>query len=188
VAEHLDERECKHLLSVKGTYTYYLEKKSSASELVPEGYGFGTMIVNGTTGMLTNTGALADGSRFSSSAFVGPDGEVPLFVPLYFSGGSFLGQFTITKFEPAPASDTVSGTFTWRKEAVATKVSDTVYHEGFGAQKESPLVVEAKGSVYVGPKIGTRLFEAAAGTDNVKLTFTGGGLTGVLDFCHCEFF
>ena len=62
---------------VESLFTFYLEQPLVDPNL-PGGYGFGSFVINRSTGALTVSGRLADGSRLVSSTFVGQQGQMLL--------------------------------------------------------------------------------------------------------------
>lgn len=159
--------------SVAGTYSFYLEQPDSDVTL-PQGYGYGSFIVNAKTGALSINGKLADGTVLRGAAFVGQNGQILLYAPLYATRGSFAGQLTLTTGASAPLDNTLLGTPDWLKPEPLAKSTDTVYRAGFG-----PLSLNAAGSIYVAPGAGQRVLGVTAVTapaTNATLAFTLGGL------------
>ena len=155
---------------VKGRYSFSLENSIKDAAISPQGYGFGSFQVDYKTGSLALQGRLPDGSPFIQSTFVGQDGDIPVYAPLYQNKGMFTGILRLTQGGLAPLNNTLNPPvelppLTWKKP----KLSDTpLYKSGFVA-KLTPT-----GGIYTAPPAGVNLFEAGGGPGaNVKLTFTG---------------
>ena len=154
--------------SLQGAYTYRLST-AAPSGLVPEGYGYGSLKVNATTGLVALTTTLADGSRATGSAVLGKDGEVAVYTAL--ASTSLAGQLTLTAGTSATSLNSLVGTISWLRPAVA----GTVYAAGFGpldlhAAGGAPVAV-AKGSLVLGlDPVST------AAPQNAELSFAAGGL------------
>jgi hypothetical protein len=108
----------------QGTYTLLFPGASDpASTTVPQGYGSASISVS-SSGLLTLSGALADGTTISGKSMVAGDGTWPLFISLYSGKGELFGwqDFTSTGFEDA------GGSFSWIKLAGA---GGKLYPAGF---------------------------------------------------------
>jgi uncharacterized delta-60 repeat protein len=148
----------------EGLHTFYLTPPPDAEDL-PEGYGFGAFTVDEKTGALKITGKLADGSAFLTSTFLGRQGQVLIYQPLYGNKGSFGGSLDVA------ANNTISGSPFWYKPAAAAKARDTVYSNGFG-----PAGHTAVGGSYGVPPRGAVIMGLRNGPGNAFLNFTEGGL------------
>ena len=108
-----------------------------------------------------------------TTTFVGPQGQVLLYLPLYGNRGSLCGTLTVD--HSITSDNQVQGTLSWVKPAPLPASTDTVYKSGFG-----PLVVAAEGNLYVAPGKGLRVMGAVPpvlpATTNSSLTFDLGGL------------
>jgi len=143
----------------------------------PQGYGFGSIRANGTSGNYNIAGTLADGNKFTTSGFYGSQGQVLIYQYLYASlgGGVFScrgniragievsiaqdtneqpyvnGEYTWIK-RPSPQRTTTRST-TWKRFAVpSTGPADTLYPLGFYQSSE------IQGSPYIAPAAGQVLF------------------------------
>jgi hypothetical protein len=154
-----------------GTYHFQALAPNLDSTL-PEGYSFGTLTVD-KKGVTTISGKLADGSAFSTTSFVGPQGQVLVYMPLYSGRGSAIGVLSLTAGENAPAENTVGGRLDWYKPASDpnARVPDTLYPGGFG-----PFTAEVSGSLYTAPAGTDLLLGLPAGNNNARLSFRLGGL------------
>jgi hypothetical protein len=151
---------------LKGAYSLYFAQGNVLQSL-PQGYGYASFTVNGTSGGLVMTGALADGSSITGSTFVGKDGRVLVYSPAYSNRGSLAGTLSVSA-APMVKDNSVSGAVTWLKPAVA---GDASYPSGFG-----PVSLKARGGVYTAPPAGGRVLGLPAGANNGTLTFKSGGL------------
>jgi hypothetical protein len=130
-----------------GTYTL-LMPGGEDSTVAPAGSSIGTVTIR-PTGQLKFSGLLADGTKVTHTTVLGPNGEWPLYIPLYGGAGSLVGNLTV---DPA-ADKAVSGTVTWFKPAGARSKN---YPNGF------TLDTAAQGSVYQFTK-GTPVLDLPSG-------------------------
>jgi len=63
---------------VEGAHSFYLEPTDKSVQ-VPQGYGFGTLLVAGKDGRFVLNGVLPDSGKFTGTGFVGPTGEVTVY-------------------------------------------------------------------------------------------------------------
>lgn len=87
----------------KALHTFAIENLDSEG---PEGFGYGAFTVTESTGNLTLTGKLADGTALLSSTFIGKGGQVLLYQSLYANRGSCLGKLIVTAGSSAPQATT----------------------------------------------------------------------------------
>ncbi|MEI6715811.1 MAG: putative Ig domain-containing protein [Verrucomicrobiota bacterium] len=154
----------------KGLHTFYLNQPDTTDSL-PQGYGHGSFAVSAKTGTTIVAGALADGSKFTSSTFVGLKGELLLYTSLYINRGSICGQLTID-----PADNSISGVASWFRPDLTSSGRDLTYIRGFG-----PLDLEAYGGFYQAPARGDLVMGAVAGFENCMLSLSNGGLDSTLN-------
>lgn len=160
---------------VKGPYTFYFEQSDSSVSL-PQGYGHASFEVNGKTGNLIMVGSLACGSAFTGSTFVGKEGQVLLYAPLYTNRGSVAGTLSVAQGMNAPINNAVNGTATWSKPASIPSQMDTYYPAGFG-----PIPLNVSGGLYVPPVAGGRIMSLSVAVNNAALAFKLGGLDEGID-------
>jgi hypothetical protein len=141
-----------------GKYTLILPATAN-STILPCGDGFGTVIVD-QGGHVTFTGTLADGTPVAQRALLSPNGEWPLYAPLYAGKGSLLSGVTFTSL----ALDDLTGHFRWTKPALPLA---KYYPSGFDVPW-TPV----QGSRYTAP--GT--YRVVNITDG-QVAFMGGNLT-----------
>ena len=111
-----------------GNYTIQIGALAPTAESTFETPGEGGFAVTKITpvGRVRNTGRLADGSAFTSSAYLGSDGQFLVHSPLYGkSGGILAGGLSIR--ETADISDGDGG-LSWKKPALPTA---RFYKQGF---------------------------------------------------------
>src|SRR5208282_786863 len=89
----------------------------------PQGYGYGAIQVK-SSGMLTLSGSLADGTAVTASGTVLNGGQWPLYLPLYHNQGFLLG---LLNFDTNQPSTGLAGTLSWVKAAMTSKT----YSAGF---------------------------------------------------------
>jgi uncharacterized delta-60 repeat protein len=169
----------KRATQFRGPYSFAITNPATTTATnpaAPDGFGFGSFIVNETTGTLRITGDLPDGSKILCDTFIGQNGEVLLYTPLHGNKGSIHGKLTVTPVN-APTDNSVEGPLTWLKPALLATDRDKSYQSGF-----APLTLEADGSTYLPPAKGQRVLGLPAPAltpttaTNAKLAFTLGGL------------
>ncbi|RFC41933.1 MAG: Immunoglobulin I-set domain-containing protein/repeat domain (List_Bact_rpt) [Verrucomicrobia bacterium] len=149
----------------KGLHTFYLQQPNDTDENLPQGSGFGSLLVSAKSGVSTLTTCLSDGTKMSSATFVGPNGEVCLYGSLYTNLGSVLGRLEID------ADNNVSGNPTWMRPDLSAKPALT-YRAGF-----APMELTVGGGLYVPPNKGELIMGLSPGADNAELVFRCGGLS-----------
>ncbi|MGC3961291.1 MAG: Ig-like domain-containing protein [Verrucomicrobiota bacterium] len=144
--------------TLAGEYTVVIPG-TSGNAAQPAGDGYATMHV-ADDGLATMSATLADGSKYSHSAYLTTDGDWPMYVSLYVGKGSVMSWLTFTNL----SSSDVSGNLVWTKLAGASPIS---YPLGFTNG------TKAVGSTYVMPlDLGKALNLSGA-----VVSFTGGNLT-----------
>jgi hypothetical protein len=113
-----------------------------------------------SSGRVRFAAALADGSRASQGALVFPNGQWPLYVPLYSGGGSLIGWMNFTNH----STNDLSGLVSWIKPPQPTA---TFYRDGFTNE------IETLGSLYQFAK-GAPILDFDSG----QLSFANGNLPG----------
>ncbi|MDB6138186.1 MAG: hypothetical protein JWO94_1258, partial [Verrucomicrobiaceae bacterium] len=137
----------------------------------PDGFSFGSFKVP-ATGVVTVAGKLADGTAFGTSTFVGPEGQVLIYQPLYSGRGSVTGKLQIITDAPSSyANNHIEGALTWTKTRSPSNVRDYVYVNGF-ASADMPVT----GGLYRVPATDGIVLDFADADNNVNLAFNGGGL------------
>ena len=157
-------------IAYKGTMTFRLEN-TEASLATPAGYGIGSVAIAPASGAAIISGVLADGQPITANSFVGQNGELQFYVPLYVGKGTLIGQTAIALGSNSPKDNGISGDLTWSKPAT----KDTVYSSGFG-----PITLGLKGSTYNPPATGTLIMGIEAKAQNATISFTSGGLDSTL--------
>jgi hypothetical protein len=113
---------------------------------------------------------VADGNKFLTKTFVGNQGQVLLYQPLYGNRGSLAGVLKITS-GTAPRLNTITGTPTWFKPEIAANSKDNAYRSGF-----DPIPLNAVGGAYEPPAPGGIVMGLPTTADNANLEFTDGWL------------
>ncbi|MEZ0275081.1 MAG: putative Ig domain-containing protein, partial [Roseimicrobium sp.] len=134
------------------------------------GSGFASLSITADTGEVTLTGRLPDGAAFTGTTFVGPNGQVLLYQPLFNNRGSCFGKLDITPGANAPVNNTVTGALSWWKPPPLPNTTDTLYAAGFD------LALVADGGTYTPPGPGQRVLGLSSGAGNSVLAFSGGAL------------
>lgn len=142
-------------------------------ETLPQGDGFGSFSVSPANGTLTLAGKAADGMAFVSKTFIGKDGQVLLYQPLYAKRGSLFGLLLVTA-GAQPVDNTILGNALWFKPDGGDKSKDTLYKTGF-----DPLLLDARGGGYPQIAKGDLVMDLTPGTNNAVLEFSAGGLAGI---------
>ncbi|MEI8386670.1 MAG: RHS repeat domain-containing protein [Verrucomicrobiota bacterium] len=146
--------------AVSAQYVAALDIPAGAPDpLVPQGNGWLTAKI-ASTGLVSLSGKLADGTLCTASVTIWPDGTIPVFLPLYTSKGVLAGELKIvTAGDHVTANNTVSGTLTWiRPDVTATKPTERLYKKGFDVN------LTATGAAYVPPATGFRVLGLGNGT------------------------
>jgi hypothetical protein len=143
-------------LAYSGYYTMGLDiplalQGTATNPSIPQGTGYASFTVSSSTGKLTVSGKLADGTAFTTATYVGPTGEVVVFKTLYSTKalGSVLGKLQIDQEVALDTTDnTLDGTVSWWKVAqpVSTSTAGRTYAAGFG-----PFDLSVVGSRYLPP-------------------------------------
>lgn len=157
----------------RGYHTFGLSLSSAhaADASLPQGYGFGAVTIAGK-GKATAAGQLADGSKFTSSAPVGPNGEVLLYQSLYATAakGSLLGWIAV---RADAQTFRIQSAVSWSRPQ-DSRPAAKIYPTGFG-----PLALETFGGRYAAPAKGQLPMglAAASGTPpaNALFVFDGPG-------------
>lgn len=159
-----------------GYYTFSLDVPTplAGNASIPQGLGFGSFKVGLKGESITIAGQTADGDKFTSSTFLGPDGDLAIFDELP-SKGSLVGILDIAPGSgPGFDDNTLSGSPTWsRPENPAANAS--TYKAGFAAF--SNVVT---GGSYVAPT-STQIIlgkPTPAVASNAALAFFDGGISG----------
>ncbi|MDZ4286557.1 MAG: putative Ig domain-containing protein [Prosthecobacter sp.] len=92
----------------KGLHTFHLNPPDADPD-APQGHGYGSFTVDEKTGSLKIIGKLADGNALLTTTFVGPNGQVLLYQPLYGNKGSFGGVLAVA------VDRAITGTASWYK-------------------------------------------------------------------------
>jgi autotransporter-associated beta strand protein len=166
-------------LAYSGYYTMGLDiplplQGTTTNPSIPQGPGYASFTVSSTTGKMTVSGKLADGTAFTTATYVGPTGEVLVYRALYgttatSTRGSVLGKLQIDQVLAADTTDnTLTGTVSWWKVALtpSTTTAGRTYAAGFG-----PFDLSVVGSRYLPPLKGFPVLGLApnATTNNARL-------------------
>lgn len=143
--------------SQAGAYTFIIPGDSQDASN-PAGHSFGRVSVD-TSGNVTWSGALADGSKVTQKSTVSADGIWPLYSSLYSGKGCVLGWIQFT-------NNTADGNVVWVKSA---GISGKYYPGGF------TNLLGSFGSAYHKPSAGTRALDWGGGLGEVSVS--GGGLS-----------
>lgn len=154
-----------------GYYTFSLDVPESLAgdEATPQGLGFGAFKVPLKGEAFAIAGQTADGDTFTSSTFLGPEGELALFDGLA-SKGSLVGMLDIVP--GAADTNTLAGAPTWSRPASTAPKADT-YKEGF-----DPYALVVTGGHYAAPAATAIILGKAtpAVANNAGLAFFDAGL------------
>lgn len=136
---------------------------------VPQGHGFASCKVGTKGESVTFVGKMPDGDSFTSSGFLGPDGELAIFQALP-SGGSLIGLTGIMLGRSPDYLDNrlSAGPLTWNRPA-STALRAAVYKGGFSIL---PMVIS--GGLYTAPA--SVVMNRPAGPVAAWLSFSAAGL------------
>ncbi len=99
---------------------------------IPQGLGYGSFKVPAKGESFTIAGLTADGEKFTSSSFLGPDGDVAIYDDLP-TKGSLVGILDIVPGTgPSLGQNSLAGAPTWSRPA-STAANATTYKDGFTA-------------------------------------------------------
>lgn len=154
-----------------GTYNIALQIAglTPGVPILPHGHGYSSFKVGLKGEGITTAGKLPDGDSFTSSTFLGPDGDLAFFAPLP-SGGSLIG---VTGILPgtAPSYDDnaiAKGDLTWDRPS-NTNLKAAVYKDGF-----YPASLIVTGGLY--KVTGNVVMNRVAGPEGAYLSFREAGL------------
>ncbi len=145
--------------SQAGAYTFIIPGDSQDAGS-PGGISFGSVSVD-TSGNVTWSGALADGSKVTQKSTLSSDGIWPLYSSLYSGQGCVMGWIQF--------SNLVSGDLVWIKSSGA---SGKYYSAGF------TNLLSSYGSPYQKPSVGARALDLSGGLG--EFSANGGGLSQTL--------
>ena len=140
-----------------GDYTVVIPGNANSTTL-PEGDGYATLHI-AADGLGSISGTLADGTRFSQSAYVTADGDWPLFAANANGKSAIMSWLSFTNL----ATSDLNGTLVWIKQAGA---SPTSYPLGFTNG------TKAVGSIYTAPDAAGK----AINLSGAVVSFIGGSL------------
>lgn len=171
-------------VSYPGRYNFTLDGPQENPLETPNGAGYGTFIVP-TSGAFNISGLLSDGTPFVCNTFLGPEGQLLLYQPLFKVPGSFLGaiqinaitdpsQFSgieelpvpvITHLNPIGGVDNQLNC-SWNKPNQSDP-SGKLYPRGF-----QPTYLGAEGGLYTPPQPGAIVMDLYDVTQNAVLNFS----------------
>ena len=169
----------------RGTYTIKLTPQTLGSTSSPQGYGYATLTLS-TSGTVSLSGLLADGTALSASGLLVEGQHCPVFAQLVtpgqastVRGGSFSGTLTFDLGQDA--SDVTGSNLQWFRPAVvsAGTLATNLYTVGW----PSGIKVNALGARFDSTvDVTTALALAApdALNGNAKLTFSAGKLNSTI--------
>lgn len=128
----------------------------------PQGAGWAIQSVS-STGTVTWTSRLADGTANTFSTALGAEGQTAVHLMLYSYSGSVQGTLFFDSLD-----DITEGSLGWVKSTVSSRS----YSAGF------PLhFLNANGALYTPPASNEMIFGITAGANNARLIFSEGGLS-----------
>jgi hypothetical protein len=162
--------------SFAGFYTALMPLPSSlqGDQEIPQGTGTLSFIIAPTTGRLSMTAYSAEGVKYTCASLVGANGQLIFFAPLPTISSLLEGSATILPSSgDAFANNSLQGTLSWSKAAVASNSPSRLYRQGFG-----PIPLDLLGGKYAPPTAGQIIMNlpARVANPNAQLTFTQGGL------------
>lgn len=180
--------------NIAGYYTLKMDLVQPStpytSAQAPLGVSYLGFTLSPTTGRLTLSGRLADGSAITMATFAGPAGQILLFRTLYASTarGSILGELGI-ELDANPALNTIGGTLDWMRPANLAR-TNRLYRDGFPAL----LNLEATGARYTAPPRRTasnptaepRVLGLTDANNLVEVLFTEAGVQTALPLATTE--
>jgi hypothetical protein len=135
---------------------------------IPAGDGYGSFTLP-ASGLVNITGKTPDGTSFTHSTFVGPQGQIALFKTLHTPTGSLLGTLDIAPIDNGFLDqDVLEGSVSWSRPANA---KSRYSPEGFG-----PITLTAFGGWHKLPDFAPGHVLNMLLDDKAMLTFREGGL------------
>ncbi|MGP8198399.1 MAG: choice-of-anchor tandem repeat GloVer-containing protein [Limisphaerales bacterium] len=128
-------------------YTILLSPSNDISTNLPSGDGYA--LVTNHEGVVTLSGALADGTRYNETVHVSQAGEIPVYVSLYpmntsTDHGLLLGWINLTNLQAAAPTNAL----TWIKQKQLS-LSPELYTNGF------TNILSTQGAIWTAPPAGT---------------------------------
>lgn len=152
-------------------FTYQTPAEIAPDQNWPHGLGYGYAVVP-ASGAASVTGVLADNSAFSSSAFLGPQGQFLVFKTLYSNKGVVIGNHQIA----ASAAGTVSdygqpAAVKWLRKDQAPTVSYS-----YGAGFDVTLTVTGSRYDQTLIPVGANVIGSNVAAVDTQIDFSDGGL------------
>ena len=164
----------------------------TSDQFRPAGHSYVAFEVNGTNGVYTAAGMLADGTAYSLTGVMGATGQIPLYAGMYTKPGSMTGTVTINEVADTAGGylrNTVTGDLQWNKPDQGASSADRVYKAGFQnlLTLKGSTAGKPNGGRYVPPVLNppvtpqneyTRIFMGMNETENNngKFTFNANGI------------
>ncbi|MFA6287644.1 MAG: putative Ig domain-containing protein [Opitutaceae bacterium] len=142
----------------QGNYSLILDDPTAAPSnlgvnVVPEGTGYGTIMIKAAGGLMVCKGQLGDGTPLTSSVAPSADGSYRWYVKPYKTGGTLAGWIRFVPVAglgaPYQAVGAANSELYWSKDASSRNAS---YRAGFG-----PVVIAATVQRWMPPARGTTL-------------------------------
>lgn len=163
----------------------FADSSLDANPTYPQGHGYATVTVT-TAGLVTWSGVLADGTAFTYSTTLGPNGEIPLHSLLYTptvaatagsvsgwvqaqAGATFSSNVLDTMLDPTKADPKEQPIFDWMKQPQSS--TSTNYRAGIPLHR-----LKVIGGGYIKPATGVRILNLANTSNNAMLTFASAGV------------
>jgi len=164
-------------------YHFAISNNSELSNGTPSGTGYGSCVIP-ATGTFNVSGMLPDGTAFVSNTFLGPQGQLLLYQPLYKTPGSLMGALQITSPEEdtglpqgmlpstrrvsnlsATSADITQGVpaCTWNKP-FQEDPKEKLYRQGY-----PELVLIFTGGCYQAPEPGAVIMNLPEAAENAQL-------------------
>jgi hypothetical protein len=145
-----------------GKYTLILPGGTDGNTQIPQGNGFGSVIVS-ASGQVKFSGSLADGTKAVQTGSISEDGQWPVYLSLYQGGGQLLGwvNFAMT------SNKDLEGSLSWIK---LENAQNDFYPLGF------EMNLAARGSSYEVSGKNVPVLQFSDG----QVVLSGDGLTGSL--------
>lgn len=169
----------------QGFFTLVLPSKAQEPAMdantYPQGAGYGTVVLS-RAGLVTASGVLADGSKWTGASAIVAGGHAPVFSQILTPGtttrelGGSMGGLLVFDHTQAE-SDVTASDLLWLRPAVAetANLATHAYTPGW----PSGIVIDGVGALYdAGADVQTSLVLGAPGVDgNARLVLSGGRLT-----------
>lgn len=139
---------------------------------IPQGSGYATFSVV-PAGTLKLVGKTADGQALTAATFLGPNGEIAVYVPLYANKGTLVGDNVVLAEDEEGlfVGNSITGLVTWQKPVTTGRTYPAAFGPVDLAVTGGYLAPAAKGQIVLGlPDVGSFNLEFEKGGVDLSAT------------------